>query len=148
MTTRLVRQTNRFRITAIIALCLLTLVGVTSFALNRSGNGQKDPTAIAYEEDEDPLPEGVASLMDTAKSLHGTIDTITYEQSYEGTVYDKQAFVYVPDSYSPARPVNVLYLTHGWWGNAAGLAAGVAPVVDKLEASGEVSPTIVVFATY
>ena len=85
MTTRLVRQTNRFRITAIIALCLLTLVGVTSFALNRSGNGQKDPTAIAYEEDEDPLPEGVASLMDTAKSLHGTIDTITYEQSYEGT---------------------------------------------------------------
>ena len=56
--------------------------------------------------------------------------------------------MYVPDSYSPARPVNVLYLTHGWWGNAAGLAAGVAPVVDKLEASGEVSPTIVVFATY
>ena len=56
--------------------------------------------------------------------------------------------MYVPDSYSPAHPVNVLYLTHGWWGNAAGLAAGVAPVVDKLEASGEVSPTIVVFATY
>lgn len=148
MTTRLVRKTNRFRITAIIALCLLALVGVTSFALNRSGNRQKDPTAIAYEEDEDPLPEGVASLMDTAKSLHGTIDTITYEQSYEGTTYTKQAYVYVPASYSADNPANVLYLTHGWWGNAAGLAAGVAPVVDKLEASGEVSPTIVVFATY
>ena len=90
----------------------------------------------------------MAGLLDTASSLHGSIDTLTYEQSYEGTVYDKQAFVYVPDSYSPARPMNVLYLTHGWWGNAAGLAAGVAPVVDKLEASGEVSPTIVVFATY
>ena len=76
MTTRLVRQTNRFRITAIIVLCLLTLAGATSFALNRSGHGQKDPTAITYEdyeEDEDPLAEAVASLMDTAKSLHGTM---------------------------------------------------------------------------
>ena len=42
----------------------------------------------------------------------------------------------------------MLYLTHGWWGNAAGLADGVAPVVDELEKSGEVAPTIVVFATY
>ena len=135
MTTRLVRQTNRFRITAIIALCLLALAGVTAFALNRSGNGQKDPTAIAYEEDEDPLPEGVASLMDTAKSLHGTIDTITYEQSYEGTTYTKQAYVYVPASYTSDTPANVLYLTHGWWGNAAGLADGVSPVVDELAVS-------------
>jgi len=148
VTTRLVRQTNRFRITAIIALCLLALAGVTAFALNRSGNGQKDPTAIAYEEDEDPLPEGVASLMDTAKSLHGTIDTITYEQSYEGTTYTKQAYVYVPASYASDTPANVLYLTHGWWGNAAGLADGVAPVVDELESTGKAAPTLVVFATY
>ena len=151
MTTRLVRQTNRFRITAIIVLCLLTLAGATSFALNRSGHGQKDPTAIAYEdyeEDEDPLAEAVASLMDTAKSLHGTIDTITYEQSYEGTTYTKQAYVYVPASYSADNPANVLYLTHGWWGNAAGLANGVAPVVDELETAGKATPTLVVFATY
>ena len=151
MTTRLVRQTNRFRITAIVALCLLALTGVTSFALNRSGHGQKDPTAIAYEdyeEDEDPLAEGVASLMDTAKSLHGTIDTITYEQSYEGTTYTKQAYVYIPASYASNKPANVLYLTHGWWGNAAGLASGVAPVVDELETAGTAAPTLVVFATY
>ncbi len=151
MTTRLVRRTNRFRIAAIVALCLLALAGVTSFALNRSGHGQKDPTAIAYEaykEDEDPLAEGVASLMDTAKSLHGTIDTITYEQSYEGTTYTKQAYVYVPASYASNKPANVLYLTHGWWGNAAGLANGVAPVVDELETAGTAAPTLVVFATY
>ncbi len=72
----------------------------------RPGNGQRDPTAIADEEDEDPLPEGVASLMDTAKSLHGTIDTITYEQSYEGTTYTKQAYVYVPASYTSDTPAN------------------------------------------
>ena len=88
-------------------LCLLTLAGATSFALNRSGHGQKDPTAIAYEdyeEDEDPLAEAVASLMDTAKSLHGTIDTITYEQSYEGTTYTKQAYVYIPATLQPRQP--------------------------------------------
>ena len=151
MNTRFVRSSRRFRLTAIIALCLLALAGVTSFALNRSGHGQKDPTAIAYEdyeEDEDPLAEAVASLMDTAKSLHGTIDTITYEQSYEGTTYTKQAYVYVPASYASDKPANILYLTHGWWGNAAGLASGVAPVVDELETAGKAAPTLVVFATY
>ena len=145
MNTRFVRSSRWFRLTAIIALCLLALAGTTSFALNRSGHGQKDPSPIAYEEDEDPVPEGVAALMDTAKSLHGTIDTITYEQSYEGTTYTKQAYVYVPASYASNKPTNVLYLTHGWWGNAAGLASGVAPVVDELETAGKAAPTQVVF---
>ena len=152
MNTRFVRRTSRQMTTIIaslaIAASLVTLAGLAAATLTSSGREQKDPSPIAIEEDDNPIPEAVAGLLDTASSLHGSIDTLTYEQSYEGTVYDKQAFVYVPDSYSPARPVNVLYLTHGWWGNAAGLAAGVAPVVDKLEASGEVSPTIVVFATY
>ena len=152
MNTRFVRQTSRQMTTIVaslaIAASLVTLAGLAAATLTPSGREQKDPSPIAIEEDDNPIPEAMAGLLDTASSLHGSIDTLTYEQSYEGTVYDKQAFVYVPDSYSPARPMNILYLTHGWWGNAAGLAAGVAPVVDKLEASGEVSPTIVVFATY
>ena len=152
MNTRFVRRTSRQMTTIVaslaIAASLVTLACLAAATLTPSGREQKDPSPIAIEEDDNPIPEAMAGLLDTASSLHGSIDTLTYEQSYEGTVYDKQAFVYVPDSYSPARPVNVLYLTHGWWGNAAGLAAGVAPVVDKLEASGEVSPTIVVFATY
>ena len=148
MNTRFVRRTSRQMTTIVaslaIAASLVTLACLAAATLTPSGREQKDPSPIAIEEDDNPIPEAMAGLLDTASSLHGSIDTLTYEQSYEGTVYDKQAFVYVPD----ARPVNVLYLTHGWWGNAAGLAAGVAPVVDKLEASGEVSPTIVVFATY
>ena len=152
MNTRFVRRTSRQMTTIIaslaIAASLVTLAGLAAAALTSSGREQKDPSPIAIEEDDNPIPEAMAGLLDTASSLHGSTDTLTYEQSYGGTVYVKQAFVYVPDSYSPARPMNVLYLTHGWWGNAAGLAAGVAPVVDKLEASGGVSPTIVVFATY
>lgn len=94
------------------------------------------------------MPEGVATLMDTAKSLHGTIDTITYEQSYEETTFTKQAYVYVPASYASDKPANVLYLMHGWWGSAAGLASGVAPIVDEMETTGKAAPTLVVFATY
>lgn len=151
MTTGFVRRSNRISIIAAslaITISLFGLTGLTSTALNRSGHGQKDPSPIAYEEDEDPLPEGVAALMDTAKSLHGTIDTITYEQSYEGTTYTKQAYVYVPSSYASNKPANILYLTHGWWGNAAGLTSGVAPVVDELETASKAAPTLVVFATY
>ena len=148
MNTRFVRRTSK-RMAAIvtsltIALCLFGLVLIAL----PSGHEQKDPAPIAYDEDEDPMSEAVAALLDTASSLHGSIDILTYEQGYDGNTYSKRAYVYVPASYSPNHPANVLYLTHGWWGNAAGLADGVAPVVDELEKSGEVAPTIVVFATY
>ena len=56
--------------------------------------------------------------------------------------------MYVPASYASDTPANVLYLTHGWWGSAAGLADGVSPVVDELESEGKAAPTLVVFATY
>ena len=150
--TRLIRRSSTsstaFVASAALMLSLLGLAGIASIALDPSGFEQKDPSPIAISEDADPIPEAVAALLDTASSLHGTIDTVAYQQDYQGTTYNKEAFVYVPDSYSPGHPANIVYLTHGWWGNAAGLADTVAPVVDNLEDRGEVSPTIVVFATY
>ena len=125
-----------------IAISLFGLTGLTASALNRSGHGQKDPAPVSYEED------GTASAFSATSELAGSIQQITYEQSYDGTTYTKQAYVYVPASYSADNPANVLYLTHGWWGNAAGLADGVAPVVDELETAGKAAPTLVVFATY
>ena len=44
--------------------------------------------------------------------------------------------MYVPASYASDTPANVLYLTHGWWGTAAGLADGVSPVVAELVTAG------------
>ena len=150
--TRLIRRSSTsstaFVASAALMLSLLGLAGIASIALDPSGFEQKDPSPIAISEDADPIPEAVSALLDTASSLHGTIDTVAYQQDYQGTTYNKEAFVYVPDSYSPGHPANIVYLTHGWWGNAAGLADTVAPVVDNLEDRGEVSPTIVVFATY
>jgi len=61
---------------------------------------------------------------------------------------EREALVYVPASYTPGVPANIVYLTHGWWGTADGLAEGVAPVVDQLTSAGSIAPMIVVFATY
>ena len=124
-----------------IAISLFGLTGLTASALNRSGHGQKDPAPISYEED------GTTSALAT-RALEGSIQQITYDQAYEGVTYEKEALVYVPASYTPGVPANVLYLTHGWWGTADGLAGGVAPIVDQLTSAGSIAPTIVVFATY
>ena len=144
MTTRFVRRSNRMGVIAVsvaITLCLLGLAGLTSAALHRTGHGQKDPAPVSYEED------GTTSVL-AASTLEGTIQEITYEQAYEGVTYEKEALVYVPASYTPGVPANIVYLTHGWWGSADGLAEGVAPVVDQLTSNGSIAPTLVVFATY
>ena len=124
-----------------ITLSLFGLAGLTSAALHRTGHGQKDPAPVSYEED------GTTSAL-AIRALEGTIQELTYEQAYEGVTYEKEALVYVPASYTPGVPANVLYLTHGWWGTADGLAGGVAPIVDQLTSAGSITPTIVVFATY
>ena len=144
MTTRFVRRSNRIGIIAAsvaITLSLFGLAGLTSAALHRTGHGQKDPAPVSYEED------GTTSAL-AIRALEGTIQELTYEQAYEGVTYEKEALVYVPASYTPGVPANIVYLTHGWWGTADGLAEGVAPVVDQLTSAGSIAPTIVVFATY
>ena len=124
-----------------ITLSLFGLAGLTSAALHRTGHGQKDPAPVSYEED------GTTSAL-AIRALEGTIQELTYEQAYEGVTYEKEALVYVPASDTPGVPANIVYLTHGWWGTADGLAEGVAPVVDQLTSAGSIAPMIVVFATY
>ncbi len=138
------RRSNRIGVIAAsvaITLSLFGLAGLTSAALHRTGHGQKDPAPVSYEED------GTTSAL-AVRALEGSIQQITYEQAYEGVTYEKEALVYVPASYTPGVPANIVYLTHGWWGTADGLAGGVAPVVDQLTSAGSIAPTIVVFATY
>ena len=124
-----------------ITISLFGLAGLTSTALNRSGHGQKDPSPVSYEED------GTTSAFSAPSELAGSIQQITYEQAYEGVTYEKEALVYVPASYTPGVPANIVYLTHGWWGTADGLTEGVAPIVDQLTSAGSIAPTIVVFAS-
>ena len=130
-----------------VSVSLLSAVGLASHAFDGAPT-ERDPSPIAYEDDEEGSLSALTAFSATAPQLHGSIDTVAYQQAYRGTTYDKEAYVYVPDTYSPDSPANIVYLTHGWQGSAEGLAEGIAPVVDHLTDSGQLSPTLVVFATY
>ena len=130
-----------------VSVSLLSAVGLASHAFDGAPT-ERDPSPIAYEDDEESSLSALTAFSAAASRLHGSIDTVAYQQAYRGTTYDKEAYVYVPDTYSPGSPANIVYLTHGWQGSAEGLAEGIAPVVDHLTDSGQLSPTLVVFATY
>ena len=131
-----------------VSASLLGAVGLASHAFGNGAFAQRNPSAIAYEDEgESSLPVFTA-FSATALRLHGSIDTVPYQQAYRGTTYDKEAYVYVPNTYSPGSPANIVYLTHGWQGSADGLAADISPVIDHLTDSDQLSPTLVVFATY
>ena len=131
---------------ATLAVSLLSLAGLAAYTGGGEAAGQPDPSPIVYEDDSSLSI--VAAFTDMTSQLNGSVNTVAYQQAYRGVTYDKEAYVYVPPTYSPDTPANVVYLTHGWQGSAAGLAEGVVPVVDELTASGQLSPTLVVFATY
>lgn len=131
---------------ATLAVSLLSLAGLAAYTGGGEAAGQPDPSPIVYEDDSSLSI--VAAFTDMTSQLNGSVNTVAYQQAYRGVTYDKEAYVYVPPTYSPDTPANVVYLTHGWQGSAAGLAEGVVPVVDELTASGQLSPTLIVFATY
>ncbi|WP_048724913.1 alpha/beta hydrolase [Kytococcus sedentarius] len=131
---------------ATLAVSLLSVAGLAACTGGGEAAGQPDPSPIVYEDD--GSVSIAASFTDVDSQLNGSVDTVAYQQAYRGVTYDKEAYVYVPPTYSPDTPANIVYLTHGWQGSAAGLAEGVVPVVDELTASGQLSPTLVVFATY
>lgn len=73
---------------------------------------------------------------------------MTYTTTYDGKEYNKEALVYVPDSYETGKPMNILYLMHGSGMSAEQVAADVKPLLDNLIANGDIEPLLVVFPTY
>lgn len=73
---------------------------------------------------------------------------MTYTTTYDGKEYNKEALVYVPDSYETGKPMNILYLMHGSGMSAEQVAADVKPLLDNWIANGDIKPLLVVFPTY
>lgn len=143
MNTRLLR--SPVRRTALIGATLaivLPLLGIASYTFDQAVR------ALNYVDDEESALSVFVPFSAMASELYGSIDTVAYQQTYRGVTYDKEAYVYVPSTYSPDTPANIVYLTHGWRGSADGLAEVLAPVVDNLTTSDQLSPTLVVFTTY
>ena len=90
----------------------------------------------------------------------GTLEKLTYE-TWESMTYDqhcqrltKEAWVYVPYGYDPAKKYNVFYISHGGWSNETS-ALGTAEnpkylknAIDHAIENGEMTPMIIVCPTY
>lgn len=83
-----------------------------------------------------------------SKEKESRIDGVFYATTYDGKEYDKEAFVYVPDSYETGNPMNILYLMHGSGMSAKQVATDVKPLLDNWIANGDIEPLMVVFPTY
>ncbi len=83
-----------------------------------------------------------------SKEQGSKIDGMTYTTTYDGKEYNKEALVYVPDSYETGKPMNILYLMHGSGMSAEQVAADVKPLLDNWIANGDIEPLLVVFPTY
>lgn len=81
-------------------------------------------------------------------TANSRLETLSYQQAYEGKIYDKELQVYLPDSYQEGTPMNVLYLLHGSTGDSQGTATAMQPILDRMIADGQLEPMIVVFPTY
>ena len=121
-----------------VALAVGTLVaasGLVSAAGYEAYHASTPSPAVTHHEKADGTTVIIPAASQNPIPLHGRIDTVDYQQEYQGVTYKKQALVYVPATYVQGVPANIAYLTHGWMSSAE-------------EMADEVSPTIVVFATY
>lgn len=82
------------------------------------------------------------------KTTSSQLQTLDYKIDYDGKTYDKNAVVYVPDSYQDNSPMNIFYLMHGSTMNNVDFAETMQPLFDQWITSGEMSPMLVVFPTY
>lgn len=77
----------------------------------------------------------------------GTIENVAYTIVYDGSEFEKEAYVYVPAAYD-GDPMNILYLLHGSQGSGEDLAKTMAPLLDTWIQNGEIQPLLAVFPTY
>ena len=122
--------------------------GLLSAAGYEAYHASTSSPAVTHHEKADGTTVIIPAASENPIPLHGRIDTVDYQQEYQGVTYKKQALVYVPATYVQGVPANIVYLTHGWMSSAEEMADDVSPAIDDLERSGALSPTIVVFATY
>ena len=78
------------------------------------------------------------------------ITTIHYQTTYRGQQYNKQALVYLPNMYDTRQRHNVVYLLHGSTESERDFFQDghFKRVLDRLNNSGQLRNTIVVFPTY
>ncbi|WP_299061970.1 esterase family protein [uncultured Actinomyces sp.] len=142
------RPRDRRRTITLAVGTLVAATGLVSAAGYEAYHASTPSPAVTHHEKADGTTVIVPAASENPIPLHGRIDTVDYQQEYQGVTYKKQALVYVPATYIQGTAANIAYLTHGWMSSAEEMADEVSPAIDDLERSGALFPTIVVFATY
>ena len=99
-----------------IALAVGTLVaatGLVSAAGYEAYHASAPSPAVTHHEKADGTTVIIPAASENPIPLHGRIDTVDYQQEYQGVTYKKQALVYVPATYVQGMPANIAALTHG-----------------------------------
>lgn len=89
-------------------------------------------------------------ISDSAYASPSSVHTVNYQTTYKGKTYSKQALVYLPANYSSKRRYDTIYLLHGSTETARDFFndGRFHSTLDRLIASGQLKPAIVVFPTY
>ena len=99
-----------------------------------------------------PFDNAIPSRYLVRCAEEGTVESLSYtahDYSNDGEAYEKQAMVYLPYGYDPARTYDLLILCHGIGGNEyewglSNSSSRVKAMMDNLIYTGEIKPFIVV----
>ncbi|WP_201346797.1 alpha/beta hydrolase, partial [Lactobacillus nasalidis] len=128
--------------TAKIISFLLALAALTACSRQENGSSQAS-SSRSYSQ------RGKASVKKTSKQ----VEMISYQTTYRGKAYTKQAEVYLPADYDKNQKHNVIYLVHGSTEVSGGRSTlmedgNFVSLLNQLDEGGQLKGTIVVFPTY
>ena len=102
------------------------------------------------------IPDGYTSPAEHAGTLkkltYDTWESFTYEEHSQRLT--KEAWVYLPYSYTEGQKYNVMYLSHGGWSNETTIMGtdknphSFKHVIDHAIEDGKIQPLIIVLPTY
>ena len=109
------------------------------------------------------IPEELEAVPESYKrpaERQGTLELLTYN-TWESFTYEqhsqkltKQAWVYLPYGYDPAKPYHIFYISHGGWSNetttlgTASRPSELKHIIDHAIQDGKMIPMIIVCPTY
>lgn len=149
---------------AVLVVCLVACTGEVQekAPLNPTTEEEILPiTATGYDagvipEELEYIPEGYRNPAEHQGALelleYTTYDSFNY--GVAGHELEKVAWVYVPYSYDPSQPYDIVYLSHGGWSNETTLMGtsdaptGFKNIIDHAIEDGLIRPIIMVMPTY
>ena len=103
------RPRNRKGTIALAVGTLVAATGLVSAAGYEAYHASQPSPTVTHQENADGTTVIIPAASENPIPLHGRIDTVDYQQEYQGVTYKKQALVYLPATYVQGMPANIAY---------------------------------------